>query len=95
MTYGSCGLCGTTSLQSLELKSSPRFSEKKHVLVIAYILLMPNIMRAEQSLFKVTGGSHAAGLFNGSCLLDMCEDIGRHNAVDKLFGVLLEIPIVI
>jgi FdhD protein len=90
MTYSSCGLCGTTSLKSLELKSPPILSEQKHVLSIADILLMPDMMRDHQPLFKVTGSSHAAGLFNGSCLLDVREDIGRHNAVDKLFGALLE-----
>ena len=90
MTYSSCGLCGTTSLKSLELKNPPTLNEQKHVLSIADILLMPEIMREQQSLFKVTGSSHAAGLFNGSCLLDVREDIGRHNAVDKLFGALLQ-----
>jgi FdhD protein len=90
VTYSSCGLCGTTSLKSLELKNPPILSEQKHVLAITDILQMPNIMRTHQSLFTVTGGSHAAGLFKGSHLLDVREDIGRHNAVDKLFGALLE-----
>jgi FdhD protein len=90
MTYSSCGLCGTTSLKSLELKNPPILNEKKHVLVIDDVLLMPNMMREQQPLFKVTGGSHAAALFDGSILIDVREDIGRHNAVDKLFGALLE-----
>jgi FdhD protein len=90
MTYSSCGLCGTTSLKSLELRNPPILSEQKHVLSIADILLMSGMMKKQQSLFKVTGSSHAAGLFNGNCLLDIREDIGRHNAVDKLFGALLE-----
>jgi FdhD protein len=90
MTYSSCGLCGTTSLKSLELKNPPKLSEKNHVLAITDILLMPNIMREHQPLLKLTGGSHAAALFEGSSLVDVREDIGRHNAVDKLFGALLE-----
>jgi len=90
MTYSSCGLCGTTSLKSLELRNPQVLSEKNHVLSIADILLMPEVMREHQSVFKVTGSSHAAGLFNGNCLFDLREDIGRHNAVDKLFGALLE-----
>ena len=90
MTYSSCGLCGTTSLKSLELKNPPILNEQKHVLVIDDVLLMPNMMRKQQSLFKVTGGSHAAALFDGNILIDVREDIGRHNAVDKLFGALLE-----
>jgi FdhD protein len=90
MTYSSCGLCGSTSLKSLELKSPPTLSEEKHVLAIGDVVLMPNMMREQQSLFKLTGGSHAAALFKGRYLLDIREDIGRHNAVDKLFGALLE-----
>jgi len=90
MTYSSCGLCGTTSLKSLELKNPPMLSEQKSSLSVNDILLMPNLMRKHQSLFKVTGGSHAAALFDGNTLLDLREDIGRHNAVDKLFGALLE-----
>jgi FdhD protein len=89
MTYSSCGLCGTTSLKSLELKNPPVLSDKKHSLAMADIVLMPNRMRAQQSLFKITGGSHAAALFKGATLVDIREDIGRHNAVDKLFGALL------
>ena len=90
MTYSSCGLCGTTSLKSLELKNPPVLSEQKSTLSVNDILLMPNIMRKQQSIFKLTGGSHAAALFHGDKLLDLREDIGRHNAVDKLFGALLE-----
>jgi len=90
MTYSSCGLCGTTSLKSLELKDPPVLSEQKSNFSVSDILSMPNIMRKHQSLFKVTGGSHAAALFHGNKLLDLREDIGRHNAVDKLFGGLLE-----
>jgi FdhD protein len=90
MTYSSCGLCGTTSLKSLELKNPPVLNEQKSSFCVNDIMLMPNIMRNHQSLFKVTGGSHAAALFCGDTLLDLREDIGRHNAVDKLFGALLE-----
>lgn len=90
MTYSSCGLCGTTSLKSLELKNPPRLNEQKNVLAVADIVTMPNLMRAQQGLFKKTGGSHAAALFNGNKLIGIREDIGRHNAVDKLFGAWLE-----
>ena len=90
MTYSSCGLCGTTSLKSLELRNPPILCEQKHVLSITDILLMSEKMREQQVLFNVTGSSHAAGLFSGNNLLDVREDIGRHNAVDKLFGALLE-----
>jgi len=89
MTYSSCGLCGTTSLKSLELKNPQTLSKRSHWLLADHIYAMPTIMRAQQALFKKTGGSHAAALFDqNNLLLDVKEDIGRHNALDKLFGAL-------
>jgi FdhD protein len=91
MTYSSCGLCGTTSLKSLELKSPPKSPKAKAWLDANKIGLWPILMKEQQALFKKTGGAHAAALFDqfGS-LLDIKEDIGRHNAVDKLLGELLK-----
>lgn len=91
MTYSSCGLCGTTSIKSLELKNPPLLNQQKHWLNIDKISVMPDIMRDHQHLFKSTGGSHAAALFDeNSQLIDIHEDIGRHNALDKLLGAQLE-----
>ena len=90
VTYSSCGLCGTTSLKSLEMKNPPRLNQKQHWLSFNTICEMPDIMRAAQAQFVQTGGSHAAALFNDlGQLLDIKEDIGRHNALDKLFGASL------
>ncbi|MDO6446834.1 formate dehydrogenase accessory sulfurtransferase FdhD [Colwellia sp. 1_MG-2023] len=91
MTYSSCGLCGTTSLKSLELKSPPPSPTTKHWLNANTLGNWPSIMKAQQQLFNTTGGSHAAALFNehGKLLL-LKEDIGRHNAVDKLLGACLQ-----
>ena len=87
VTYSSCGLCGTTSLKSLEMKSPPVLSEHKHWLAFNVICAMPTLMRAAQSQFVQTGGSHAAALFDQQgVLIDLKEDIGRHNALDKLLG---------
>ena len=87
MTYSSCGLCGTTSIRSLEIKEPPPLNKDKSWLAIDGILLMPDIMRIHQYLFKSTGGSHASALFDQSqALIDIKEDIGRHNALDKLVG---------
>lgn len=91
MTYSSCGLCGTTSLKSLELKNPAKLDESEAWLMVDDVSLMPDIMQVHQKLFKQTGGSHAAALFDHSGhLLAIKEDIGRHNALDKLFGELAQ-----
>ncbi|MGB1261651.1 MAG: formate dehydrogenase accessory sulfurtransferase FdhD [Cognaticolwellia sp.] len=90
VTYSSCGLCGTTSLKSLELKNPPRLNQTPHWLAFDMICAMPELMRTAQAQFVQTGGSHAAALFDKSGqLLDIKEDIGRHNALDKLLGTRL------
>ncbi|SEL73323.1 FdhD protein [Colwellia chukchiensis] len=90
VTYSSCGLCGTTSLKSLEMKNPPSLSQQKHWLSFDRICQMPDSMRAVQAQFIQTGGSHAAALFDQQGkIIDLKEDIGRHNALDKLFGASL------
>ncbi|WP_206485717.1 formate dehydrogenase accessory sulfurtransferase FdhD [Thalassotalea sp. G2M2-11] len=90
VSYSSCGLCGTTSLKSLELKSPPHLSRKKQWLATDVIYHMPKKMRDEQLMFDQTGGVHAAALFDQHAkLIDIYEDIGRHNALDKLIGHLI------
>jgi FdhD protein len=91
MTYSSCGLCGTTSLKALELKSPPASPTAKHWLHANSLGHWPDIMKKQQQLFETTGGCHAAALFSehGKLLL-LKEDIGRHNAVDKLLGACLQ-----
>ena len=90
VTYSSCGLCGTTSLKSLEMKNPPILNEHKHWLSYRAICAMPERMRMAQAQFVQTGGSHAAALFDQQGqLVDIKEDIGRHNALDKLLGACL------
>lgn len=90
VTYSSCGLCGTASLKSLELKNPPRLNQSKHWLSFDAICSMPSLMRETQAQFVQTGGSHAAALFDQQGrLIDIKEDIGRHNALDKLLGASL------
>lgn len=92
ITYSSCGLCGTTSLKSLEFKNPPKLSRDENWLPAEKVGLLPDLMKTKQLLFKQSGGSHAAALFNGEGeLLDVCEDIGRHNALDKLLGKHLQL----
>ena len=82
----SCGICGRTSIEELREKGFKRIESA--VIVPPKILLdLPNQMRSAQKIFHHTGGLHAAGLFDPKgepvCLR---EDIGRHNAVDKIIG---------
>lgn len=90
LRYSSCGLCGTTSLKSLELKEPPILNNDAHWLNSEQIQAMSGMMRKQQILFNQTGGSHAAALFEDNVsMVDVQEDIGRHNALDKLIGALL------
>jgi FdhD protein len=82
----SCGVCGKAGLDALrELGVAPVASRQSFALDT--LLAMPERMRAAQRVFAATGGLHAAALFDASGeLLAVREDIGRHNAVDKLAG---------
>jgi FdhD protein len=83
----SCGICGKIELCDLITPEQPLLTSKK-----LDIHLIPDLlqqMQAEQSTFEKTGGSHAAAVFNiDGKLLSVQEDIGRHNAVDKVIGEL-------
>lgn len=88
-TYSSCGLCGATSLKALELKDPPNLLTLTDNSQFSsdFIYILADKMRAEQQLFTLTGGVHGVALFNQQAqLLSVFEDIGRHNAVDKLIG---------
>jgi FdhD protein len=81
----SCGLCGKTSIESLK-RRVPVLSSSKQIASQVLITLAPKLRNA-QEVFAATGGLHAAGLFdlNGRLRVSR-EDIGRHNAVDKVIG---------
>jgi FdhD protein len=91
----SCGICGTTTLDAIELAIPSRlttsaggsFGTKASTMSIAEFVALPDRLRAAQGLFDRTGGVHAAGLyrFDGTQLV-VREDVGRHNAVDKCVG---------
>jgi FdhD protein len=84
-TSSSCGLCGRTTLQAVRRQFPAVTSD---VRVAASVLSqLPEQLRHAQTLFAATGGLHAAGLFDSAgTLLSLREDIGRHNAVDKVVG---------
>ena len=86
----SCGLCGRRSLESLEIDAPP-FVEGMVRGAIAIIDGLPATLQAAQPAFAQTGGLHAAGLFDlDGQLVASAEDVGRHNAVDKLVGRMFE-----
>ena len=81
----SCGVCGKASLDQLHVSCAP--AAPGPAISTAVIMNLPSALREQQRLFDATGGLHAAGLFDASgALLALREDIGRHNAVDKLVG---------
>ncbi|WP_129660653.1 formate dehydrogenase accessory sulfurtransferase FdhD [Rothia uropygialis] len=83
-----CGMCGRTSIDQVHQKSLFPVDEDPLRLSEEFVLEMPEILRAKQKVFDRTGGLHAAGLFNGETgeLVAIREDVGRHNAVDKVLG---------
>ena len=91
-----CGLCGRDSVSSLIRVNAPALPNDKKI-QSSSISQSVNLLRSKQDLFSRTGGSHAAAIidYNGN-LISISEDVGRHNALDKLMGTFLmdnKIPI--
>jgi FdhD protein len=85
-TTSACGVCGKASLEALQIRGCPVIPAGFQV-DAEQIYSLPGRLRQAQGLFESTGGLHAAGLFDGSGeLIAVREDVGRHNAVDKLVG---------
>lgn len=83
----SCGLCGKATIESVQSRFGPLPCAEEPVIDAEQIAAMPEKMRRTQSVFERTGGLHAAALFDyDGNLLVLHEDVGRHNAVDKLLG---------
>ncbi len=86
-----CGICGTASIDAVTRASRFRVSDDDVVVPLTELLAMTERLRSEQRLFADTGGVHAAALFRvdgagRAELLCLREDVGRHNAVDKVVG---------
>jgi FdhD protein len=87
-TNSSCGLCGRQTLESLAVDVAPIATTL--TIPSSLVLDLPKKLRGSQTVFDETGGLHAAGLFaSDGALVDAAEDVGRHNAVDKVVGRML------
>jgi FdhD protein len=86
-TTSSCGVCGKTSMEALELNFFPPLPAVIWQIDEKTICALPTRLREAQAIFEQTGGLHAAGLFtpDGRPVV-VREDVGRHNAVDKVIG---------
>ena len=85
MMTASCGLCGRRTIESLQARVSSVAGE--WTVAASVIAALPERLRAAQAVFASTGGLHAAGLFDRVGTLQLsAEDVGRHNAVDKIAG---------
>jgi FdhD protein len=81
----SCGICGKATLDEIEIRCAP--IPDGPVVEPSVLIGLPGAMRDAQAVFEATGGLHAAGLFDASGgLVALREDVGRHNALDKLIG---------
>lgn len=88
LSVSSCGICGKQQLEDITI--SGKSLHTKSVLKLSDITTMYQQMKMQQSLFLTTGGSHATAAFDANKnLLSIKEDIGRHNALDKVVGDLL------
>jgi FdhD protein len=87
LTNSSCGVCGKSSLDALEIIKKEKTFKNEPKLTKEIIIKSPSILRENQSEFSKTGGIHASGLFSSDGkLISLREDVGRHNALDKMIG---------
>jgi FdhD protein len=87
LTNSSCGVCGKSTLDALEIIKKEKTSNIEPKLTKDVIMQSPSILRQNQSEFSKTGGIHASGLFSSDGkLISLREDVGRHNALDKMIG---------
>ncbi len=87
LTSSSCGVCGKASIDAIRTRTRHDVAADGTRLDLATLLALPDRLRAAQQVFDKTGGLHAAGLFTAAGeLVALREDVGRHNAVDKVVG---------
>ena len=90
LSTSACGLCGRLAVRGLDVLVGRALARDRPTLLSATVAGLPAALRKGQAVFEATGGLHAAGLFDATGqLLAIREDVGRHNAVDKLVGAAL------
>ncbi|MCU1537081.1 MAG: formate dehydrogenase subunit FdhD, partial [Humibacillus sp.] len=90
-TNSSCGVCGKASIEQLRAQSAFDVRADPTEFAAKVVVAMPDALRTQQRTFDKTGGLHAAGLFTADGeMLVVREDVGRHNAVDKVVGWALQ-----
>jgi len=87
LTNSSCGVCGKASMDSLEIICKTKINKNNPKIKSSLVTAIPNLLKQNQSEFSKTGGIHASALFDqdGKALV-IREDVGRHNALDKVIG---------
>jgi FdhD protein len=86
-TTSSCGVCGKASIDAVRVRSRHDVAADPVTIAATTVTALPDALRRAQKAFDATGGLHAAGLFDAAgALVCVREDIGRHNAVDKVVG---------
>ena len=90
-TTSSCGVCGKSSLDALRVTGAETLSGNTATFSRDTLIAIPEALRERQKTFDATGGLHAAAAFNSQGeIVVVHEDVGRHNAVDKVGGTLLQ-----
>ena len=87
MVNSSCGVCGKGTLNAIEIAYEPKINKEGPIVNIGLICQLPEILKIKQYQFANTGGVHASALLSEEGeVLHLAEDVGRHNALDKLIG---------
>ncbi len=87
LTNSSCGVCGKASMDSLEIICKTKINKNNPKIKSSLVTAIPNLLKQSQSEFSKTGGIHASALFDqDGKVLVVREDVGRHNALDKVIG---------
>jgi FdhD protein len=91
-TSSSCGVCGKASLEAVSVHGRFDINSSEFKISAKLLAALPEALEARQSVFERTGGLHASGLFDAAGrIIDVREDVGRHNALDKLIGAQIRV----